>query len=251
MDKFRLDNQLALVTGGGTGLGLGMCRAMVEAGARVVMTGRREEPLKAACAELGEAAAYIRHDVNDQASIPALVEQIESRFGPLDILINNAGIGLKKFAVETSDAEFAAILQTHLFGSFTLSREAGRRMVERQRGSIIMICSMTSLFGIPQAAAYGSAKSALLGLTRLLAVEYSPHGVRVNAIAPGWITSDLVRKVFANDPARRDRIISRTPLGRIGEPDDIGYAAVYLCSPAAKFVTGTVLAVDGGVSIGF
>jgi gluconate 5-dehydrogenase len=250
-NAFRLDNNLALVTGGGTGLGLAMCKALVGAGARVVMTGRREQLLQQACAEIGQAAAYIRHDVNDLASIPALVEQVEAQYGPIDILINNAGINKKQPAVDTSDTDLANIVQTHLFGSYALSRECGRRMIERRHGSIIMIVSMTALFGVPQVSAYGAAKSALLGLTRLLAVEMSPHAVRVNAIAPGWIDSAMSRKSFENDPARKQRILSRTPMGQIGEPEDVGYAAVYLCSPAARFVTGVVLPVDGGISIGF
>ncbi len=110
---------------------------------------------------------------------------------------------------------------------------------------------MASLFGIPNVFAYSAAKSAYLGMVRALATEVSPSGVRVNAIAPGWIETDMVRKAMAGDPARKRRILARTPLGRFGEPDDIGAAAVYLCSPAAKFVTGAVLPVDGGVSIGF
>ncbi len=250
-DPFRLDGQLALVTGGGTGIGLGICRAMVGAGARVVLTGRREEPLQEACTELGEAAGYIRHDVNDLASIPGLVEQIETRFGAIDILVNNAGNHLKKPAIEMSDVDFASVLQTHLFGSFTLSRECGRRMLARGRGSIIMIVSMTALFGVPQVSAYSAAKSAMLGLTRQLATEFSPAGVRVNAIAPGWIETALSRKAMQGDPTREQKILSRTPMGKFGEPIDIGYAAVYLSAPAAKFVTGTVLVVDGGMSIGF
>jgi gluconate 5-dehydrogenase len=251
MDPFRLDNKLALVTGGGSGLGLAMCKSLVRAGARVVITGRREETLKQACAELGDTAAYIRHDVTDLPSIPSLVEQVETRFGAVDILINNAGINKKQPAVDTSDADLQLIVQTHLFGSYALSRECGRRMIARQSGSIIMILSMTSLFGVPQISAYGAAKSALLGLTRMLAVEYSPSNVRVNAIAPGWIDSAMSRKAFEGDPARKQRILSRTPMARIGEPEDVGDAAVFLCSPAAKFITGVVLPVDGGVSIGF
>ena len=251
MNTFRLDGQLALVTGGGTGLGLAMCKALVDAGARVVLTGRREDVLETACAELGEQAGYIRHDVNDLASIPGLIADIETRYGPLEILINNAGINKKQSAVDTSDADLAAIVQTHLFGSYSLSRECGRRMIARGHGSILMIVSMTSLFGVPGVSAYGAAKSALLGLTRALAVEFSPHGVRVNAIAPGWIDSALTRKAFDGDPGRRQRIVSRTPMARIGDPEDVGGAAVFLCSPAAKFITGVVLPVDGGVSIGF
>ncbi len=250
-DAFRLDGKLALVTGGGTGLGLGICQALTEAGARLVMMGRREEVLKDACQRLGNGASYLRHDVTDLATIPALVDQIESRFGPLDILVNNAGNHLKRPAVETSDADLASILQTHLLGSFALSRECGRRMIARRQGSIIMIASMAALFGIPQVAAYTAAKSGLSGLTRALAVEFSPHGVRVNAIAPGWIDTTLSRKAFEGDPARKQRILDRTPMARLGDASDVGYAVVYLSSPAARFITGIMLPVDGGVSIGF
>jgi gluconate 5-dehydrogenase len=250
-DTFRLDGSLALITGGGTGLGLGISRAMIEAGARVVITGRRPEKLREACGQLGDHAIAIPHDVQDLASIPALVERVEREAGPLDILVNNAGNHLKKPAVETSDAELANVLQTHFFGSFALSREVGKRMITRKRGAIVMMCSMTSLFGIPLVSAYSSAKSALLGLTRALAVEYGPHGVRVNAIAPGFFNTELNRRAYEGDPARLQKILGRTPLGRLGEESDIGYAAVYLCSPAGKFVNGVVLPVDGGNSIGF
>jgi gluconate 5-dehydrogenase len=250
-DVFRLDGQLAIVTGGGVGLGLGISQALAEAGARVVITGRREAPLKQACAELGETVQYIRHDITELSTIPGLVEEIEARFGPLDILVNNAGNHLKKPAVDTSDAELASILQTHLCGAFALSRECGRRMIARKRGSIVMIASMAALFGIPEVAAYSAAKAALAGMTRALAVEFSPHGVRVNTIAPGWFDTDLSRKAFQDDPGRRERVLERTPMGRLGEAIDVGYAAVYLSSAAARFVTGIVLPVDGGVSIGF
>ncbi len=250
-DVFRLDGQLALVTGGGTGLGFGICQALTEAGARIVMTGRREEVLKDACKELGDAASYLLHDVTELSTIPALIQRIEDRLGPLDILANNAGNHLKKPAVETSDADLASILQTHLFGSFALSRECGRRMIARKRGSIIMIASMSALFGIPQVSAYSAAKSALSGLTRALAVEFSPHGVRVNAIAPGWFDTSLSRKAFEGDPSRREKILGRTPMGRLGDVIDVGYAAVYLSSSAARFITGVLLPIDGGVSIGF
>ncbi len=251
MNVFRLDGELALVTGGGTGLGFGICRALTEAGACVVMTGRREDILTDACKQLGGAASYLLHDVNELPTIPALVERIESRFGPLGILVNNAGNHLKKPAVKTSDADLASILQTHLFGSFALSRECGRRMIAQGRGSIIMIASMAALFGIPQVSAYSAAKSAMVGLTRTLAVEFSPHGVRVNAIAPGWFDTALSRKAFQGDPSRKEKVLVRTPLGSLGDVIDVGYAAVYLSSPAGRFITGVCLPVDGGASIGF
>jgi gluconate 5-dehydrogenase len=250
-DAFRLDGQLALVTGGGTGLGFGICQAMVAAGARVVMTGRREDVLQNACLELKGAAQFLVQDISDLSAAPTLIEEVEDRFGPLEILVNNAGNHLKKPAIETTDKEFATILQTHLFGAFALTRECGRRMIERKHGAIVMIASMTALFGIPSVSAYGAAKSAVAGLTRLLATEFSPHGVRINAVAPGWFDTALNRQAFAGDPGRLEKILARTPMGRVGEPLDVGYAAVYLCSPAAKFVTGVVLPVDGGASVGF
>ncbi len=250
-NPFRLDGQLALVTGGGTGLGFGISQALVEAGARVVLVSRTEETLKRSCDLLGEAASYVPHDVRDLPSLPGLVSQVEDRFGPLDILVNNAGNYLKKPAVETTDGELMNLFHTHFFSAYVLSRESGRRMIERKRGSIVMTVSMTALFGIPQVSVYGAAKSALLGLTRALAVEMSPHGVRVNAIAPGWFDTELNRQAFEKDPARLEKILARTPLGRVGEPLDVGYAGAYLCSPAAKFVTGVGRPGDGGASIGF
>jgi gluconate 5-dehydrogenase len=248
---FRLDGQLALITGGGAGIGLAIARTMVEHGAGVVIVGRTERTLQTACSQLGQNAHHLVHDVTALPSIPTMVAEVEHRFGSVDILINNAGNHLKKPATGTSDEELASVLATHLMGSYALSRECGRRMLHRGRGSIVMILSMAALFGIPQVSAYSAAKAGLLGLTRALATEFSPHGVRVNAIAPGWIDVGMTRQAHQHDPARRARILERTPLGRLGEPSDVGYAAVYLCSDAAQFVTGVVLPVDGGVSIGF
>lgn len=250
-DMFRLDGQRALITGGGTGLGLAIARALGEAGARVAITGRREEVLREAAAALGEGTAYFRHDIDELSTIPGLVEAVEERLGPLDILVNNAGNHLKKPVTDVSDAEFAAVLHTHLFGGFALTRECARRMVARRKGSVVMVASMAALFGIPQVSAYSAAKAALAGLTRSLTVDLAPHGVRVNAVAPGWFDTAISRRNFTGDPRRKEKILDRTPLGSLGDPDDVGYAVVYLCSPAAKFVTGVVLPVDGGISIGF
>lgn len=248
---FSLDGQVALVTGGGSGLGLAMARCMAAAGARVAITGRRQPVLDDAVARIGSSAIGIVHDVTRLESLPHLVAQVEERLGPLSILVNNAGFHLKKPATQTSDLEFAAVVQVHLAATFALAREAARGMLARRQGNILFVASMASLFGIPEIAAYSAVKSAVLGLTRTLAVEWSGHGVRVNALVPGWIDSGIARVTLERDPARKARILARTPLGRLGSPEDVGWAAVYLCSPAARFVTGAALVVDGGVAVGF
>jgi gluconate 5-dehydrogenase len=250
-NPFSLEGEHALITGGGTGLGLAMAQCLVAAGARVTLVGRRPEPLAAACVQLGASAAGLAADITNPARLATLVPEAEAGHGPLTILINNAGVHLKKPAAATSDAEFQAVIQTHLFAAFSLSREAAKGMLERGHGSILLTASMTSFIGMTQVVAYSAAKSAYLGVVRALAAEWSSQGVRVNAIAPGWIESEMLEKALAGDPARRAKIISRTPMGHMGEPNDIGWAAVYLCSRAAKFVTGVVLPIDGGASIGF
>lgn len=248
---FRLDGQTALITGGGTGLGLGMARCLAQAGAKVVLLGRRMAEIERAAAEIGSSAYALQGNVTDTASLPGLVRQAEQLAGPVSILINNAGIHLKKPAVDTTPEEFLSVLNTHVIGSHALTRAVLPGMIDRGHGSVIFIASMAALFGFPQVVAYSAAKSAFVGMVRTLATEVSCKGVRVNAIAPGWIDSVMMRKAVDSDPARRDRILGRTPMGRFGDADDIGWAAVYLCSPAAKFITGAVLPVDGGVSIGF
>lgn len=249
---FHLTNKIAVVTGGGTGLGFGIAKAFIAAGLeKVVITGRREEVLKEACFKLSERAEYIVNDVTDLESLPGLVEEVETRFGSIDILVNNAGINQKKITLEVSDLEFDKIIQTNLNSVFVLSREAGRRMIERKRGSIINITSMAAMYGIPHVAAYTASKSGVLGLTRALTVDFSPHGVRVNAIAPGFIESPMHEKAFNSDPDRKRRVLERTPMHRFGTSEDVAHAAVYLASDASKFVTGINLPVDGGNSIGF
>jgi gluconate 5-dehydrogenase len=250
-EVFSLRGEVALITGGGTGIGLAIAKAMHAAGATVVLTGRREAELVAAVAGLGERAACIVHDVTDLEAAPALVERIERAHGPLTCLVNNAGQNLKKPAIETTAAEFEAIMRTHVFGAHALTRAVAPGMIRRGRGSVLFTASMASLFGIPQVIAYTAAKSAYVGLVKGYATELSPHGIRVNAIAPGWIDTAMSRRAFEGDPARKARILGRTPLAKLGDTADIGWAAVYLASPAAAFVTGVILPVDGGVSIGF
>ena len=251
MNAFRLDGEVALITGGGTGLGLAAARCMAEIGAQVVLAGRRESVLRQAAATIGPAAHFEVHDVTDFEAAPALVRRVEERFGKLTILVNNAGNHLKKLAMETTEREMQEVLNTHLLGAQALTRAAAPGMVARQHGSIVYIASMASLIGLPYLVAYAAAKSAVVGVVRTLATELSGHGVRVNAVAPGWIRTEMVAPVFAADPQRERRVVDRTPMGRLGEPAEIGSAITYLCTPAASFITGAVLPVDGGASIGF
>lgn len=249
---FRLDGEVALITGGGSGLGFGMAQCFVKSGAQVVLAGRREDTLAKAAAELGPLARWVAHDVNQLDRAGELVRAAESAVdAPISILINNAGQHIKKPAVETTNEELQSVLQTHVLAAHALTRSVLPGMLSRKHGNILFTASMASLFGFPLVMAYAAAKSAYLGIVRTLAVEVSGQGVRVNAIAPGWINSDITRKSVGTDPARSQRILSRTPMRRFGEAEDIGWAAVYLCSPAARFVTGVVLPIDGGVSIGF
>ena len=250
-EVFSLRGEHALITGGGTGIGLAIARAMHAAGARVVLIGRREAELAEAVRGLGDGASYFVHDITHFDAAGPLIERITQAHGPLTCLVNNAGMHLKKPAIETTPEEFQQVMNTHIFGTHALSRVVIPGMIERKHGNVIFIASMASLFGIPLVVAYAAAKSAMIGMIRTMATELSPHNVRVNAIAPGWIDTAMSRKAFAGDPTRKSKIISRTPMARLGEPEDVGWAAVYIASPAAKFVTGSILPVDGGVAMGF
>lgn len=248
---FSLENKLVLITGGGTGIGLGISKAMVMAGARVVITGRREDILQAAVAELGGSAAYIVSDITDKKNIPELVAEINTAFGTIDILVNNAGMHLKKAAQDTSDEEFLQIMQTNLLSVFSLTRECVKQMIEKGGGSIIFIGSMAGIFGVDKVVAYGTSKSALTGLMNSLVTEYSKHNVRINTIAPGWIESPMFLNAVNTDPARKEKIVNRIAMNGFGTPADIGNAAVFLSSAAARYITGVMLPVDGGAVVNF
>lgn len=250
-EAFSLRGETALITGGGTGIGLAIAGAMHAAGARVVLVGRREAELAAAVKSLGAGASHIVHDVTRFDAAPGLAERAAREAGPITCLVNNAGIHLKKPAVETTPEEFERVLSTHVIGAHALTRAVAPGMIERRHGCVLFTGSMASFFGIPLVIAYTAAKSALVGMVRGYAAEFSAHGVRVNCIAPGWIETEMSRKALEGDPGRRAKVLGRTPGARLGRPEDIGWAAVYLASPAAKFVTGVTLPVDGGASIGF
>lgn len=249
MSQFRVDGQGAVVTGGGSGIGLAISRALAAAGARVVVVGRRESLLQEAADQIHGHA--IVGDVTDLVSLPEIVKRAEDLVGPLRILVNNAGSHLKKPALETEDSAFARILDTHVRGPFALAREASRGMLAAGGGSIVFIGSMATVMGIPQVCAYSAAKGAVSALARSLAAEWSPRGIRVNVILPGWIETEMSRRAFEGDPERKAKVLGRTPAGRLGRDEDVAQAVVYLCSPAASFLTGSEVTVDGGASIGF
>ena len=253
---FSLAGKLALITGGGSGIGFDIARCMVQAGATVVITGRREQPLQEAVETLtegkfGKSAHYVVNDVTERASLEGLVSHIETTYGPIDILVNNAGINMKKPAVDVTDEDFDRIVHTNLSSVFTLTRTCAKRMLDRRSGSILMISSMAAYYGIDRVVAYAASKSAVEGMVRVLASEFSGQGVRVNAIAPGFIETAMSKTAMGGDPDRFARAMRRTPMGAFGKPEDIGWAAVFLASEAARYVTGVSLPVDGGNSIGF
>jgi NAD(P)-dependent dehydrogenase (short-subunit alcohol dehydrogenase family) len=213
-----------------------------------LLVGRREGVLQEACRALGGTAAYVVYDVRDCEAAAGFAARVQQEHGPV---VNNAGVHLKKPTIQTTEQEFAEVLQTHVLGAFSMVRHFAGPMLERRHGSILFMASMTSLIGMPLVPAYSAAKSAYLGLVRSLATEFGTGGVRGNAIAPGWIETPMLEQALSHDQERRRRILARTPLGRFGEPRDVALAALYLCSPAAKFISGILLPVDGGASIGF
>ena len=251
MNVFRLDGKVALITGAGSGLGYAMAKCMVAAGAKVVLVGRRQDALEKAASEIGEAAYPVAFDITRKEEISDFVANIEARVGHVDILVTNAGVHCKKPIEDTTSDDFQEVLNTHVMASFNLARALVPGMKKRGDGSLIFIASMTAFIGMPNVVAYSTAKAGLTGMMRALASELGGAGIRANAIAPGWIETPMLHKAIDGDQPRIDKILGRTPTHTFGAPEDIGWAATYLASGAAKFVNGQVLAVDGGALIGF
>jgi len=247
-----VEHKTAIVTGGGSGIGLAIAEKFVLHNIRTAIIGRDEKKMNAAKEKLGELCEPVVFDINDLSGIPKLVNDLVLRFGKIDILVNNAGINQKKEFTEVTDEEFQKILLTNVTAVFALSREVVKCMLEKKtEGSIINISSMAAQYGLPKVIAYSASKNAIDGMTRAMAVELAPKGIRVNAIAPGFITTAMTAKAFSDDPERMNKAMGRTPMGKFGLPADIGDAAVFLASDAARYITGVVLPVDGGNSIGF
>lgn len=252
MNKFSLEGRVALITGGATGLGFGIAKCMTDAGARVVVMGSRDESqVREALDELGDNAGYVQFDIRNTDKTKEVVDSIIKDYGQVDILVNNAGNHCKKSIEDMSVEEYEQVLDVHLVGAFALTKALVPHMKERQSGKIIFQASMTSYIGQPLVTGYATAKSGILGLIHVLASELGSFGINVNAIAPGWIDTPMFRKATSNDPVRLNKILGRIPMGKTGEPEDIGLAAVFLASDAAKYINGVCLPVDGGGLIGF
>jgi 2-deoxy-D-gluconate 3-dehydrogenase len=251
MELFDLHGKVAVVTGGNGGIGLGIALGLAQAGAAVAIAGRNQTKTAPAVAQLealGVQVIGLQADVTQTDQVQRMVSQTVERFGGLDILIANAGTNVRKMPEQYALDEWHHIVDTNLTSVFACCQAAYPEMQRRGGGKIVTIGSMTSIFGFDAAAVYAATKGAVVQLTRSLAAAWAKDNIQVNAILPGWIDTDLTRGARRNLPALNDKILSRTPAGRWGTPADCAGAAVFLCSPASDFVTGTALPVDGGFS---
>ena len=248
---FDLTGKVAIVTGGNGGIGLGMARGLANAGARVVVAARNREKSDAAVRELralGSDSVAIQADVADERSVDALVNKTMNHCGRLDILINNAGVNVRKPPHELGLDEWRHVMDTNLTSAFLCSRAVYPHMKALGGGKIINIGSMMSLFGAPFAPAYGASKGGIVQLTKSLAVAWARDNVQVNAVLPGWIDTNLTRQAREQVPGLNERVLARSPSGRWGSIDDLSGVAVFLASAASTFITGASIPVDGGYS---
>ena len=242
----RLDGRVALVTGGGSGIGRASAHALAQAGAHVAVSDIDEDAARNVAGEIGAGEAH-RLDVADEAAVAAVVGAIMGRHGRIDILVNNAGLGARMPTVDLPTERWRHVLAVNLDGSFFCAREAGRHMIAAGRGAVVNVASIMGLVGgahYPNLA-YHSAKGALVNFTRALACEWAARGVRVNAIAPTFARTRLTEPLLA-DEAMAERLIADTPMGRFAEPEEVAAAILFLSSDAASMITGAILPVDGG-----
>jgi len=241
----RLDGKVAIVTGGARGIGAAVCRELATAGARVAVNYRSgAAAAEELAAEVG--GLPVQADVGDDAAVAELVKRVEGEFGPIDILVNNAGLTRDTLLVRMADEEWDEVLQTNLRGTFHACRAVARGMLKRRSGAIVNMTSVVGIHGNPGQTNYAASKAGIIGFTLSLAKELGSRGVRVNAVAPGYITTELTEGLPDDLKAL---ILASTPLGRLGGPEDVAGAVRFLCSEEARFVTGAVLQVDGGLGM--
>jgi 2-deoxy-D-gluconate 3-dehydrogenase len=249
---FDLTGRVAIVTGGNGGIGLAMAQGLANAGAHIAVVGRNQAKSDAVLAGLtavGVQAIALTADVTDVAAVGAVIAQVKSTFGRIDILINNAGISVRKPPQDLSLAEWDSVIRTNLTSAFICSQAVYPEMKAGGGGKIINIGSMLSIFGTSYASAYAASKGGVVQFTRSLAVAWAPDNIQANAVLPGWIDTDLTRTARAQVGGLQDKVEARTPAARWGNPADMSGVAVFLASNASDFVTGTAIAVDGGFSI--
>jgi NAD(P)-dependent dehydrogenase (short-subunit alcohol dehydrogenase family) len=251
MKKDSHTQKIALVTGGTSGLGLAIAKKFVDQKILTIITGRDDLKLKETREMLGELCVPLKMDITRLDRIPGQIKKLADKYGRIDILVNNAGINLKKDMVEVTDEEFQKVLLTNLVGVFSISREVAKIMIPLKKGFIINISSMAAHYGLPKVIAYAASKAAIEGMTRSMAGELSPLGILVNCIAPGFIKTNMSSIALDKDPERKKRVLKRTPLGKLGVPEDVANTAYFLVSDENSFITGAVIPVDGGNSIGF
>ncbi len=238
---------VAIVTGGADGIGWATSQRLAQDGARVVIADLREDAARERASQLGAQHLGLACNVSDEASVAACVRAVVAQFKRIDILVNNAGIGDQAaVTVDQNVDAFDRVLAVHLRGTFLMSREVGRVMLEQRSGAIVNLGSIASSLGIPMRNAYGAAKAGIVAMTKSMACEWADRGVRVNAVAPGYVRTALVEALEAKGALNTSAIHTRTPMGRMGSPGEIAEAIAFLASPCASFITGSVLAVDGG-----
>ena len=249
LDSFRLDGKVALVTGGARGLGLTMATALAEAGADVALSGRSLGPAEEAASALAKAtgrrAKAFAADVTSAADVERLAASVESALGPIDVLINNAGVNIRGTVDQLTEADWDSVIDTNLKGPFLCARAIGPGMVKRGWGRVVNLGSILGAVALGGRAPYASSKAGVINLTRVLALEWAGTGVTSNAICPGPFATEMNLPLL-NDPVKYQEFVKKIPMGRWGELDELAGAVVFLASPASSFITGASLFVDGG-----